>query len=283
VTVNDSFYVYAYLDPRKPGSHVYGDYEFDFEPIYIGKGRGRRIKGNHAECRYLSFKLKKILKSGKRHFSIKVKENLAEHAAMLMEINLIKLIGRADKNMGPLTNLTDGGEGASGAIRSKAVCIKQAASLKGFYCKNGSPLKGIKLSKSHIEKITLNNGKISNWLVVHPNRKMNVVKNLRKFCKQNSLLYRSMLATSSGKYAHHKEYFCLNLSRMSEGEARRIAKARYKYILTSPDEEKYHVMYIRAFCEQKRLNERGIYKVLCGQRKQYKGWRAEHDYSHEVS
>ena len=32
------YYVYIYIDPRKPGKFKYGEYEFDYEPFYIGKG-----------------------------------------------------------------------------------------------------------------------------------------------------------------------------------------------------------------------------------------------------
>ncbi len=38
------FYTYVYLDPRKPGKFVFGKYEFEYEPFYVGKGSGRRCK-----------------------------------------------------------------------------------------------------------------------------------------------------------------------------------------------------------------------------------------------
>ena len=49
------FYVYVYLDPRKPGSFNYGKLEFDFEPIYIGKGHGERMY-NHLKDSQLKIK-----------------------------------------------------------------------------------------------------------------------------------------------------------------------------------------------------------------------------------
>ena len=59
------FYVYIYLDPRKPGEYVYDDLKFDFEPFYVGKGIGNRLNRHIYLYKYdncNSFKYNKINK-----------------------------------------------------------------------------------------------------------------------------------------------------------------------------------------------------------------------------
>jgi len=133
--MND-FYVYCMLDPRKSGIYKYGKYEFSFEPFYVGKGRKYRIKvhfyPSHLKqtCRKNS-KLKKIISLGLSPLIIKITKNLSEKEALEEEIGAIKTIGRIDLKKGPLTNMTDGGDGVSGRIDSIETRLKRSNSLKG--------------------------------------------------------------------------------------------------------------------------------------------------------
>lgn len=111
------FYVYAYLDSRKPGNFKYGDVIFTFEPFYIGKGHKYRcVHGltpyRKYENKWHKFKkIKSMSKSGHLPIIQKIYENLSEPDSFKKEIELIKLIGRHDLSTGPLTNHTNGGEG----------------------------------------------------------------------------------------------------------------------------------------------------------------------------
>jgi hypothetical protein len=116
----NQFYVYVYTDPRKPGLWEYGTLKFDFEPYYVGKGKGARYK-RHVEQYQINSgnnphkerKLKKIIGLGydPTEFVVFVSPTDCESLAHQTEIDLIKKIGRHNLGTGPLCNLTDGGEG----------------------------------------------------------------------------------------------------------------------------------------------------------------------------
>lgn len=90
------YYVYVYL--RDDGT-----------PYYIGKGKNRRITAGHNVS----------VPADKSRIQI-IATHLFEHESFLLEKKLITHYGRKDIGTGILRNMTDGGEGASGAIRSQA-------------------------------------------------------------------------------------------------------------------------------------------------------------------
>lgn len=117
----NKFYVYAYLDPRKPGDYTYGDYKFKFEPFYIGKGKNKRCKCHMTEASpnatnlcycHKCNKIRKIIKkTGRNPIINRIKTNLSEELSFQLETELIKIIGRDNLGSGPLVNKTCGGYG----------------------------------------------------------------------------------------------------------------------------------------------------------------------------
>lgn len=106
-----SFYVYVLFRP------------WDGSPFYVGKGRGNRWM-EHAAGRKntRNRRLLRIFNKAKKLDldvpRVKVRDGLTEPEAFAIESALIAAIGRRDRVGGPLANLTDGGEGASGNILS---------------------------------------------------------------------------------------------------------------------------------------------------------------------
>lgn len=108
--MNTNYYIYVYFDPTR-----------EYEAFYVGKGTGVRSHrhltrtDNHPFTR----RLQKMAKQGVIPI-IERYEDLAEEAALSLEVALIAEIGRKDLGTGPLLNLTDGGEGTSGRIHTDA-------------------------------------------------------------------------------------------------------------------------------------------------------------------
>jgi hypothetical protein len=129
-----NYYIYIYLNPLNPGIFKYEDLEFDFEPIYIGKGINNRSHNHLTSCqnkknksgyrRLFYQKLRKIIRLGKKPKIIFFKEHLSEKEAFQLEIELVSKIGRRIAKEGPLCNNSKGGEGPSGAIAPRySVCV----------------------------------------------------------------------------------------------------------------------------------------------------------------
>jgi len=108
------FYVYVYRDPRPLKAN---------QPVYVGKGTGDRdlshwSRGSHNKP-FQDFISHLKLRA---HIAVceRVLETEIEAEAFVKEIELIALYGRRDIGTGTLFNLTDGGEGGSGAVRTIA-------------------------------------------------------------------------------------------------------------------------------------------------------------------
>jgi hypothetical protein len=120
VNPNDPvFYVYVYLDPRKPGKYVYGEYEFDYEPFYVGKGNGKRayahLKSNKRNEEFFN-KIKEICNP----IIIFYAELLNEYNALTLEDKIIRNIGRLNIGTGPLFNkIESNGTGTTGRVVSE--------------------------------------------------------------------------------------------------------------------------------------------------------------------
>jgi hypothetical protein len=67
---DNKYFVYCFFDIRKSGKYTFNEFSFEFEPIYIGKGKGRRPLQHYFLCkntntRFYS-KMKAIMNAGFR-------------------------------------------------------------------------------------------------------------------------------------------------------------------------------------------------------------------------
>jgi hypothetical protein len=124
------FYIY-YL--RRPDKIDIFDCS-DGQPFYVGKGSNGRYLDHRREAQALlhkpgrkSIKVKIIHKLWKQGLDFKEDvsfDNLTEQESFEIEIQAIEAYGRINLGTGCLANLTNGGEGVVGAIRSKETIEK---------------------------------------------------------------------------------------------------------------------------------------------------------------
>jgi hypothetical protein len=161
------FYVYAYLDKSKPFDLLVDNVEeFQYVPIYIGKGKGRRAYEhlhyrNHSNLPIYN-KLNKMISSNNHPLIIIVKEFLVESDAFEYESFLIQKLGKIKDGSGVLYNLTNGGEGISGYKHTEETVknMKHKSITENHHLRfpksNGSnhPMFGKNHTKEAIDKIS---------------------------------------------------------------------------------------------------------------------------------
>ena len=153
---------------------------------------------------------------------------MTEQKAFDMEVLLIKQIGMKKDN-GPLTNLYEGGCGASKSEETKRK-ISIAKKLLFASGKPTPPMLGKKHSLKTREKMRLNHShkkwsseakaklkiirnmiKPSNtmsWRIVSPNGMEFIVWGLGEFCRKHGLSQSHMFAIANGTRPHHKGWKC---------------------------------------------------------------------------
>lgn len=118
-------YVYLYLDPRITPP----------EPIYVGKGTGKRLSFHKTRAKnpILKEKIKHIKDAGLEPIIQIIYDNISDIDAMNLEKELILKYGRIHLGTGTLCNLTEGGEGTIGfkhSEKTKKLLSKQRKGKK---------------------------------------------------------------------------------------------------------------------------------------------------------
>jgi hypothetical protein len=238
---NDNrFYVYALLDPRKPGKYEYKNICFLYEPFYIGKGTKSRIR-HHYYTRNLipntpkNQKIKKLFSLSLKPIEQKIYNKLKNKCALKIEEKLIIEIGRKDMGKGVLTNTTDGGEG----------------------WKNVSLITRKKLSDSHTG---LKRSKEARKRMSEARMGMNFSKEHKK---NLSISRKKRITTEETRQ---------KTSLTSKGK---INIRKFKLI--DPDGKVYITKNgLTLFCEKHNLTASNLHKVVMGERKHHKGWKCEY-------
>jgi group I intron endonuclease len=231
------YYVYALLDSSKNDNFEYLNYKFEYEPFYIGKGTGNRFKETlYDKTPFKKNKIKKLINNKVKIITVIIEHNLTNEESILLEIDLIKLIGRRDLGLGPLVNLTDGGDGrinskhtqqtkdkisknrkgkGKGWKHSEKTLIimseKQKGENNGFYSKNHTE----EVKKMQSERVSGNNHPMFN--------KIHSKETIKKLVEARSKISNEKIKESCQIFNKKVVMFDLNMNLLKEFDSVKLA------------------------------------------------------------
>lgn len=303
------FYVYIYFDPTKKGNYVYGNYNFEMEPFYIGKGKNKQLYTHLAESKnitddnkltnkYKTYKIRKIQRLIKTDPIIKIfKRNLKEQDAFELEIDLILRIGKKIDNTGPLTNITNGGEGLSGYKPTLEDNLKNSISTKKYFSnKENRKKQSLLIKKSHknnphiaknhsisIKEIYKNNpdkrekaSKKSKEIWLNEEYQIKQHNSHKQFYDNNpeaknkiSKFHKKRFKDPKIRQAHAKR-----IKKVYEKDNLRNLHAK-KWIVVDPNGKTYNIENLSKFCKDNGMSQNSyeyLRFVADGKIDNYKGW-----------
>lgn len=251
----NQYYVYAYLDPRKPSV----DSRFTHEPFYIGRGSGSRLTCHLKEATNLPDtisrdyytkhrinmikvnKIRSMLRDGYEPIIVKVIERLTLEESKLEEMKLIGELGRSIFGEGPLTNLTAGGEG-------RHVC--HAGRFNPFYGRTHTIEVRQQLSDLHKGKIISTDHRLA------VSEKLKGVKNSNETVEKRRTYMRK-----------------LQNENPSNPILTRLGDSRSKiWKLQTPTGDIIEVFSLRKFCKENGLNPKTLLSARKHNRATKTGW-----------
>jgi len=239
--MENKYYTYCYLDPRRPGNYFYEgiDFCFLYEPFYIGRGCGdrytdhlREVKNNgKISNRIKSGKIKKILLENMSPFIVKLDINLSKEESVKKEIYYIEKIGRIDNKNGTLSNLTSGGESGMSPLLKKHFSIlfsgegnpmfgvSRYGNKNPFFNKKHSLESIQKISNSKKGSVSWNTGikyktnkdtskRIKDYKIISPDDNVFIIRSIdmNTFCSINSISSRCLTRyMNKGKIPPYKQ------------------------------------------------------------------------------
>jgi len=206
IRIEMHYYTYAYLREDKT-------------PYYIGKGKDERIYSSNRTINSPKDKSRIIY----------LKQNLTEEEAFRHEIYMISIFGRKDLGTGILYNMTNGGEGVSGLIRSKETRKKISDGISGknhpMYGKMGELHHGYGIPRSEETKQKISNTLTGRTIpkeickrrnqtrygnmyyeITKPDGNVEYINDLKTYSIENGLYSGQMYNVANGKANHHKGY-----------------------------------------------------------------------------
>lgn len=276
-----TFYIYLLCDPRKLGQYAYGDHSFAFEPFYVGKGHGNRAwnhtsiikRGGKSANPHKDRIIAKLLKQGLSPVIEILKEGLTEDEAFELEKLLIGTIGRVNLKLGPLSNMSEGGEGNSGYSWTQTQRDAWAKKVTGI----GNPYFG----KVHSDEVRAkmvsnhpdNSGKNNPFYGRHHSPKSRALTSAKLRGRGAGIAFtaehRDKIADSNrGKKKPRSK---ATNDRVSE-TLKALHPTKRQYTITTPVGEEVQTRNLKTWCKEQGVNYHMMMYTARGQYPSYQGY-----------